>query len=368
MAKIGYKSILWMTVTLWTLIGLASCSDEPHATDLEFGNKNFSCDEGAENSSVSVYLMYTPYKYPVVVDIDVEMVSGKDNLGNELTLDDVIEFDVTDKTYTVTKTGDRTAKIENVEVTYTNYNQKVYFNSLDNNYLQGETVTIEFTLVRVEGSKMGSIEKATLTIEDDEKAPLVRVGYYDTTYDAPAEATNPHKGEFFMRLQKVGKYEYVASGLFGLERPRLLGIFDPEAQTITFDGTDYDHILWEVQEPVNAFRNDTIWAAAYDKAGKVTEVLRLKGAGVDGTEPIVMTTPKIEENARGEILSIEGECGYDIYTFDADANKITGSAKGIYDAMNGSKSMTFSDVNYPTDTRTTINNRPTPYGGWRINR
>lgn len=366
MAKIGYKTLVMMA-TLWALIALPSCSDEPHATDLEFGYTTFDCEEGAENGYVSVYLMYTPYKYPVLVDVDVEMLTGKDHLGNDLTLDDVLEFDVTDKPYTVTKTGDRTAKIENIEVTYTNYNQKITFKSHDNDFLQSETITIEFTLTKVEGSEMGSNKSAILTITDDEKAPLVRVGYYDTRYTSPADATSTEKGQFYMSLQKVGKYEYVASGLFGLERPRLLGIFDPEAKTITFDGTDYDQILWKMENPVNAFRNDTIWAASYED-GRISEILRLRGAGADGTEPIVMTTEEIAENSRGVILSIDTPCGFDIYDFDAESNKATGSAKGAYDAMERSESMTFSDTNYPDEeTRTTVA-RPTRIGGWKINR
>lgn len=368
MAKIRYNA-LWMVVALWGLLSLASCSDEPHATDLEFGNTSFKCDEGAEDGYVSVYLMYTPYKYPVVVDMEVEMLTGKDNLGKELTMDDVIEFDVTDKNYTVTKTGDRTAKIENVEVTYNNYNQRITFKSIDNDYLQGETITFKFSLTKVEGTEMGSTKEVILTITDDEKAPLVRVGYYDTRYNAPAEATNPQKGGFYMRLQKVGKYEYVASELFGLSRPRLLGIYNPEERTITFDGTDYDHILWELKEPVNAFQNDTIWAASYDKSGKVKEILRLHGAGANGTEPIVMTTEAIEENNRGVLLSIDNACGFDIYSFNAEANKATNKV-GTYDAMEHSESMTFSDTNYPTETRATnpIEALPSPFGGWMINR
>jgi hypothetical protein len=354
---------------LWGALSFTSCKEEPHATDVEFSYTTFDCNEGADSDYVSLYLMYSPYKYPVVVDVDVEMTSGKNHLGKELTLDDVIEFDVTDKSYTVTKTGDRTAKIENVEITFSNYNQKISFKSHDNNYLQGETVTILITINKVEGSNLGSIKSATLTIVDDEKAPLVRVGYYDTTYDAPAEATSTHKGEFFMRLQKVGKYEYVASELFGLSRPRLLGIYDPEQNTITFDGTDYDHILWELKEPVNAFQNDTIWAANYNKQGVITQVLKFHGAGADGTEPIVMTTDQIEENKRGELRSIQNACGFDVYSFDA-ASSVATTKVGTYDAMQKSESMTFSDTNYPTETRATnpIEALPSPFGGWMINR
>lgn len=358
----------WLLVALWAFAGLTSCKAEADASDLEFGHSTFESHEGEENSYISVYLMETPYKYPVVVDMEVEMLTGKNNLGEELTLDDVLEFVVTDQSYTVTKTGDRTAKIENVEVTYTNYNQKVYFNCYNNDYLQSETITIQFSLTKVDGTEMGNNKTTILTIKDDEKAPLVRVGYYDTSYEAPAEATNPHKGQFYMRLQKVGKYEYVASELFGLSRPRLLGIYDPAKNTITFDGTDYDHILWELEAPVNAFQNDTIWAANYNKEGVVTEILRLRGAGGSGTEPIVMTTESIMENARGELLSIDTPCGFDIYKFNATTNT-AGAQVGIYDAMERSKSMTYSETDYADEnTRSMVEGYyPTPLNGWNIN-
>lgn len=355
-------------MVLGLIVALASCKADPASTDLEFGKATFECEEGSEDGSISVYLMHSPYKYPVVVDLDVEMVGGKDNNGKELNLDDVLEFIVTDQTYTVTKTGDRTAKIENIEVTYSGYNKKVYFKSFGNDYLQGETITINFTITRVDGSEIGSIKTATLTIVDDEKAPLVKVGYYDTRYTSPAEATSPQKGAFYMRLQKVGKYEYVASELFGLSRPRLLGIYDPEQNTITFDGTDYDHILWNVKEPINAFQNDTIWAASYNKEGVVTEVIKMRGAGSNGTEPIVMTTESIEENSRGVILSIDSACGFDIYSYNA-ANGSVGTKVGTYDAMERSQEMTFSDTNYPTETRAAVGfSLPVPFGGWSINK
>ena len=44
------------------------------------------------------------------------------------------------------------------------------------------------------------------------------MGSYKTNYDAPAEALSPSQGGFYLRLQKVGKYDYIASGWWGLER------------------------------------------------------------------------------------------------------------------------------------------------------
>ncbi|MBO7300882.1 MAG: hypothetical protein J6U53_05720, partial [Tidjanibacter sp.] len=82
----------WMAVVLVALTMATSCKAEPEKTDVEFSYATFSCAEGADGANISLYLMYSPYKFPVVVDMDVEMISGKDAEGNELLLDDVIEF------------------------------------------------------------------------------------------------------------------------------------------------------------------------------------------------------------------------------------------------------------------------------------
>lgn len=357
----------WMAVVLLALTAATSCKSEPEKTDVEFSYATFDCDEGEKEAYISVYLMYSPYKLPVVVDMEVEMTGGKDAAGNDLALDDVIEFIETDKSYTVTKTGNRTAKIEGVEVTYSTYNQKVYFNAKQNDFLQNETITLEFTLTNVDGSNIGNITSTVLTIVDDEKAPLVKVGYYDTTYTPAEGAERADKGQFYLRLQKVGKYEYVASEWFGLSRPRLLGKYDPEAKTITFDGTDYDHIIWEQKiaemeddneykvafTPVSAFQNDTIWGYSYNESGKLNKVLRMYGAGANGTSPIVMTTEAIEENKDGVILSIDNECGFAIYSFNANSNK-AGVKAGIYDGMTQSEGMIFSKTNYQEETTRTM--------------
>lgn len=356
-----------------------SCTTEPNATDVEFSYPTFDCDEGEDNAYISVYLMQSPYKFPVVVDMEVEMTEGKDSDGNDLVLDDVIEFITTDKSYTVTKTGDRTATITGVEVTYSTYNQKVYFNAKPNDYLQDETIAINFKLTRVDGSEMGNIKNTVLTIVDDEKAPLVKVGYYDTKYTAPADATREGNGQFYMSLEKVDKYKYVASGLFGLSRPRLLGEYSPADNTIVFDGTDYDHILWQKKSqqdvennvegaklfvPVNAFRNDTIWAAAYNSQNKVTQVLQLRGETISGKQVIRMTTEEIAENSNGVVLSIDTSCGFDIYNYDAEKG-LKGSLAGTYDAMESSSSMVFSKTNYESETRSAVLCAPYPFGEWR---
>ena len=363
-----------LTAVLGMMALAASCNPEPDATDLEFSYTSFQTGEGS-NGYISVYLMKSPYKYPVVVDMEVEMTAGKNAEEQELVLDDVIEFTTTDQTYTVEKTDNpRRAIIKGVEVTYTEYNKKVHFSAKDNDFLQNETVVLEFRLTKVDGSEMGSIKNTTLTIVDDEKAPLVKVGYYDTHYTAPTDASRQGRGQFYMRLQKVDKYHYVASGLFGLSRPRLYGEYKPESNTITFDGTDYDHKLWAEKtakdekpfQPINAFQNDTIWANAYNAEGKITEVLKLRGAGASGTEPIVMTTEEIAENANGVILSIDTPCGFDIYTYNNDM-VIDFAPIGTYDAMEQSESMTFSTTDYQSvGTRSQDNNLPTPFSAWSI--
>lgn len=363
-----------LATALAVMATATSCNPEPDATDLEFSYSAFSADEGADEGYISVYLMETPYKFPVVVDMTVELKSGRDAEDNALVLDDVIEFITTDQTYTVTEINDTMAEIKGVEVTYTEYNKRVYFATKDNDYLQKETITLLFTITNIDGSNKGSIDTATLTIVDDEKAPALKVGYYDTRYTAPTDATREGRGQFYLRLQKVGKYEYVASGLFGLPRPRLLGTFDPETSQIEFDGTDYDHKLWAEKTaddekpfvPVNAFQNDTIWANAYNKEGVATQVLSLRGSIVDGKEVIVMTTEEIAENAQGVLLSIDTPCGFDIYPYNNGAVGMT--AVGTYDSMESSESLTFSTTNYPAEvsaTRSTTTS-PMPLSGWQI--
>lgn len=376
------SKICWVVVALATT--LASCNPEPKATDVEFSYPTFECEEGEENAYISVYLMQSPYQFPVVVDMNVEMVENKgvDANGNRLKLDDVIDFITTDKSYTVTPTGDYSATISGLEVTYSSYNQRVYFNAKKVPLLQQETIEIRFTLTRVEGSEMGNVTETILTIIDAENAPLVRVGYYDTTYSAPTEGTREGRGQFYMRVQKVDKYKYVASELFGLSRPRLLGLYEPSTNTIIFDGTDYDHILWQEKsqqdvenevegatlfEPINAFQNDTIWANAYNSQKEVSQILKLYGKeGADGSQRIVMTTEEIDVDGRGVILSIDTPCGFDIYEYNAKTNKV-GNKVGTYDAMERSDSMIFSDTNYDDETRSMAPQyAPLPFGGWSI--
>lgn len=355
-----------LLVALVATLVAYSCNPEPQPTDLEFSYPTFDCDEESERDYISVYLMYSPEKFPVVVTIEVEMTGGIDYSGRELALKDVIKFDETDQTYSVRETGDRTAIIENVEVTYTDYNKKIYFSTPDIPGLQQETVKIVFRLKEVDGSAIGSVDETTLTIVDDEKAPLIKVGYYDTTYTSPAEAERQEKGQFYLRLQKVDKYKYVASEFFGLSRPRLLGTYDPEECTLSFDGTDYDHELWEVKEPINAFENDTIWGYDYNHNGIITKVLRMRGSGASGKEPIVFKTEKIDENTTGVLLEIESACGFDILDYTTARPVV-----GVYDAMEHSSSMLFSKTNYDEEeeaTRTNIqqHSTPIPFGSWRI--
>jgi hypothetical protein len=367
------SKICWAVVALATTLTLASCNPEPKATDVEFSYPTFECEEGEENAYISVYLMQSPYKFPVVVDMNVEMVENKgvDANGNRLKLDDVIDFITTDKSYTVTPTGDYSATISGLEVTYSGYNQRVYFNAKKVPLLQQETIEIRFTLTRVEGSEMGNVTETILTIIDAENAPLVRVGYYDTTYSAPAEGTREGRGQFYMRVQKVDKYKYVASELFGLSRPRLLGLYEPSTNTIVFDGTDYDHRRWFAKEGeevnrVNAFENDTPWT--YSREGDVVkQILKFYGGGASGKEPIVIKTDKIEENASGYLVEIVGECGFQIWNYD-EAQKAATTFAGTWDGLDGLTKMTHSQTDYEvsTQSRSVGTDYPTPFSQWTI--
>ena len=230
---------------------------------------------------------------------------------------------------------------------------------------------MEFEIVAVKGSTIGSSKKTTLTLVDDEKAPLIKVGYYNTEYTPLVGAINAKSGSFYLRLYKTDKYEYVTSGWFGLNRPRLVGTFDPEAQTLTFDGTDYDHRRWFAKEGeevnrVNAFENDTLWA--YSREGDVVkQILKFYGGGASGKEPIVIKTDKIEENASGYLVEITGECGFQIWNYDS-AKKATTTFAGTWDGLDGSTKMTHSESNYEVDTqsRSVGTDYPTPFSQWTI--
>ena len=356
------------------LATMSACSRGPEAPDVSFAYSTYSYTEGYGSCYIAVYQMESPYEFPVEVTLQGKVVAGQTNLGEEYKWSDLVEFEIEaneEETYTVKGIDDKTFEISGIQVTYSEYNKKVYFKSIPNDYLQKETIKIEFTITDVKGSEIGTSDKTTVYIVDDEKAPLIKTGYYKTDYTPVDGAENAKAGSFYLRLYKTDKYEYVASGWFGLNRPRLVGVFDPEAQTLTFDGTDYDHLQWyddeeEAENRVNAFQNDTLWA--YKAENKViTQILKFYG-GANGQGPIVISTDKIEENASGFLVECTSECGFEIWNYDAENGKAT-SCVGTWDGMASSTSMTHSSTNYEstTQSRGGVENAPVPFAQWTLN-
>ena len=362
-----------LILTLGAMATMTACSKEPGTPDVSFAYSTYSYTEGYDQCYVAVYQMESPYEWPVEATIQGKVVAGKDNTGKEFGWSDIIEFEIegNEPEYVVKSIDDKTFEISGIQITYSEYNKKVFFKSKPNDFLQQETIKIEFEIMEVKGSTIGSSKKTTLTFVDDEKAPLIKVGYYNTEYTPLVEAINAKRGSFYLRLYKSDKYEYVTEGWFGLNRPRLVGVFNPEAQTLTFDGTDYDHRRWFAKEGeevnrVNAFENDTIWGYNYNQ-GKINQVLKFYGVGASGKEPIVIKTDKIEENASGYLVEIVGECGFQIWNYD-EAKKAATTFAGTWDGLNGSTKMTFSNENYEVDTqsRSVDADYPTPFSQWTI--
>lgn len=342
---------------------MVGCNPEPTAPELSISYSTYTYTEGSVGH-ISLYQLFTPEKYPVRVDMKVSITSGKDAEGNPYTLADVLEFTVDDNTtYTVTANDDGSATISGIEVTYSEYNTQVPFQVKENDTLQQETITITFEITNIDGSELGSYGKTVVTIEDNEHAPRIKSAYYKTDYTPVAEAESPEKGSFYLQLHKTDKYEYVAEGWFGLPRPRLVGIFDPEAKTLTFDGTDYDHRALTEKERVNAFQNDTLWWANTE----MTKVLRLYGSGAAGTNPIVISTEDIKQDQSGLLVNITTKCGVGIYTFKDGKAK---TRVGTWDGMEGSTSMTYSETPYDEgDFELAARKRsyaPMPFTQWSI--
>ncbi len=205
----------------------------------------------------------------------------------------------------------------------------IYFYMIDNDVLQEVTPSIEFTLVST-STPAAPIEKPNYTIiriTDDEKAPRVASGQYDARYTLPAEVetTREESGYFPLTIAKTGKYEYVAYGWMGLNRPRLVGTFDPEAKTLTFDGTDYDMSTDDAK--VSAFGK-----AYYYNDLEMKEVLVFRGSGSDGKGAIVLNTDEIDVDEIGYITTSATSASFDIHTHNAE-NKLPGEFLGIYDKM-----------------------------------
>lgn len=365
-----FKSLI---IALLAALTMTACAEGPETPDVSFAYSTYSYTEGYDGCYVAVYQMESPYQWPVEVTLRGEVIEGKSNTGAEFGWADIVEFEIDDEQpeYTVRNIDNKTFEISGVKVTYSEYNKKIFFKSKPNDFLQSETIRIKFTITAVSGSTIGSSNTTTLTIVDDEKAPLIKTGYYKTDYTPLADAANPKAGSFYLRLYKTDKYEYVATGWFGLSRPRLVGTFDPKEQTLTFDGTDYDHLQWfskdeEAENRISAFENDTLWA--YSAENKVIkQVLKFYGSGTSGKEPIVIKTDKIEENASGFLVEVTGKCGWDIWNFDAASGKVT-SAVGTWDGMDRSTKMTHSSTDYEvqTQSRSEASGSPTPFAQWTL--
>lgn len=346
------------------LAAAVGCNPEPKEASVEFASKTYGYAENQVYGYIGLMELNSPEQFPVVVDVKATFKAGKDDKGNTLTLKQLIAFDRGDQeSYTVEYPDDDTAIVSGIEVTYKEYNKKLYFSIINNDFLQSETAEIKFEMIAAKGAPIGDYKESILTIVDDEYAPRIKTPYYKTAYTPIAGATREGRGEFYLRLDKVGKYQYVASNWFGLPRPRLLGRFDPETQTLSFSGSDYDHQDMLPEDRVNAFQNDTLW---YYNAER-TQILRLI-AGTDGEGPLVITTEKIDENASGVLVKVATMCAWAI--FDFDGTRATNFV-GYWDGMNTSSKMTYFEHNYDESTFDQVGTRaassgPIPFSNWRI--
>lgn len=345
---------------------VGACNPEPKAPEVSISYKTYDFDEGEENCFISVYQLNTPYGYPITVDLLMQLSSGSDSNGKPYTMAEVVEWIQNDETsYSIEPIDQYTTAIKGVVVDYSIYSQRIYFNVLDNPTLQNETITINCKITHIGNSEAGLFEESVITIVDDEHAPRIRTGYYNTSYTPVADAQNPTAGNFYLQLYKTGKYEYVAAGWFGLPRPRLVGTFDPAKRTLSFDGTDYDHLSLPDSLKVNAFENDSLWLA--NTAG--TQILRFYGAGEDKREPIVISTEDIAQDAEGVLLNITTPCGFEIY--DLKSGKPDNLA-GYWDGMDHSDKMVHSETNYEVpEAQQAAANRttdlfPIPYTSWHL--
>ena len=113
------------------------CNPEPKESSIEFASKTYGYNEDQVYGYVGLMELNTPESFPVVVDVKATFKAGKDHEGNALTLKQLIAFDRGDEeSYTVAYPDDNTAIISGIEVTYSQYNKKLYFSILDNDFLQ----------------------------------------------------------------------------------------------------------------------------------------------------------------------------------------------------------------------------------------
>ena len=313
--KRGIAYIFRATVVAMMALSVVACKDKGGDDEELDPRVKFSTyvEDYPENGG----LMSLPVKiydvdekeFPITVTFSVKAY-------NEVNVDDWIALQ--DKgNYTVTfEKGDTEAPI--------------YFYMINNNELQTIVPAIEFTLVSTDNpnAPLAKPNYTIIRITDDEKAPRLASGEYQAKYNLgeDVEVNREESGYFPLTLAKTGKYEYVAYGWFGLSRPRLIGTFDPEAQTITFSGADYD--LSTEESTVSAFGR-----AYYYNDLDMTEVLVFRGAGSDGRQPIVISTEDIGVNETGYLTVSETEAAFDRHVNSTANDKLLGEFLGIYDEM-----------------------------------
>lgn len=318
MRYIGFVKALILSLCVVLVFG--RCSEEQEYAEVGFSALNISWAEDDSLGNVSLKLTGAdPVLLPVVVDVEFEPVDVNGNL-------DEIEYD----------------KITGWEV-YPDSVTKIPFLIKDNDVLNEKPFRFKVKLIAASDAALGSINSCTVTITDDEKAPRINTGSYDLKYDVEGlNALRDGAGEFELKLAKTGKYEYVAYNWFGMQRPRLVGVFDPEAKTLTFDGTDYDGPVFKEddskvatdddEESFNAFAQ-----AYYSWNTEMTEAMVFMGSGADGKEPIVFTTDELVVNESGDITGLAAgvKCAYIICKYEAKAGEpgVIGEQIAIYDQM-----------------------------------
>ncbi len=305
-----------LLLSLCVIVVLARCSDEPEYASVGFSALNISWNEDDSLGNVSLKLTGEPDLAPVVVDVEFEPVNVNGNL-DEITYDKITGWEVRKDSVT-----------------------KIPFLIKDNLELNEAPFRFKVKIVAASDAAIGEINTCTVTITDDEKAPRVNTGSYKVTSDVTGlNALREGAGEFELKLAKTGKYEYVAYNWFGMVRPRLKGVFDPEAGTLTFDGTDYDGAIFDEKETKAAADKvyNAFGQAYYFWNVEMTEAMVFRGSGADGLQPIVFTTEELEVNESGDITGVAADVtsSYVICRYDTSVGEHgeIGGQVAVYDMM-----------------------------------
>ncbi len=314
------KSLLGALVATLLFVG---CSKEPDYPSVSFSALNISWDEDAGTGNVSLKIAGKANLTPVIVDVEFEPYTTGGNL-------DRIEFDKT--------TG---YEVRPDSIT------KVYFTIKDDTELNTSQFKFKVKIVAASDAAIGSINVCNVTIVDNEKAPRINTGSYKMKYDVTGfTPLREGSGEFNLKLAKIDKYKYVAYNWFGMLRPRLTGVFDPEAKTLTFDGTDYDGAVYGSDDDTATYSAFGTAYYYYDVA--MTQAMVFMGAGADGKSPIVFTTDQLQINETGDITGFASDitCSYKIFNFDktlGEHGQTVGDAIGIYDMITN-PTITYNDA------------------------